>query len=423
MNKELDLSKIYIEINLLKEKIELLEKDNYNINKVLEKEIQKNKNIDNNLISTDIIILKKRQDQFEGAMIRDFSKFKNEINNSNSNLLQKVENLISQYNINNEKNNNNISQEEEENNNEDDIKKNNNIKNIGEELFKENINYNNHNYSRDSIKSNYISKKEKKSPKKSNKSTKVIVKNPNLNEIQDILNKEFSQYHSELNKNFLKLSLLEKKYNGLSTQYYTEINNINNNIKSLNELKKDFENFKNNINSNLHNLKDDFSHNAENNKLFISEISKIIEDFQKKLNIFDKNNNKFNEQYLLTKNNIDETMNDIMRKLNNELNEFHKSINDQVTEQGQEIDNFEKFMSQEHEKFVQFIQNHLDESISSIKKLFDFNGDDIKKLNEKIEIIQEIIKKVRNDVFKSINDSEEFLENKYESLFRLINKE
>ena len=429
MNNKLDLTNVYTEINLLKEKIALLEKDNYNINKILEKEIQKNKNIGNNLISTDIIILKKRQDQFEGAMIRDFSKFKNEIinniNNSNSDLLQNVENLLSQYNINNENKDINISQEIEENNNEDDIKKNN--KNIGEELFKENINYNSHNYSRDSIKSNYITQKDKKSPSKSKSKSKTQSKTsptvPNLNEFQDILNKELSQYRSDLNKNVLKLSLLEKKYNGLSTQYYTETSNINNNIKSLNDLKKDFETFQNNINSNLQNLKDDFSHNVENNKLFISEISKIIEDFQKKLNFFDKNNNKFNEQYLLTKNNIDETMKDIMQKLNNELNEFHKSINEQVAEQGQEIDNFEKFMSQENEKFVRFIQNHLDESISSIKKLFDFNGDDIKKLNEKIEIIQEVIKKVRNDVFKSINDSEEFLENKYQSLFRLINKD
>ena len=115
MNNKLDLSNVYTEINLLKEKIALLEKDNYIINKILEKEIQKNKNIGNNLISTDIIILKKRQDQFEGAMIRDFSKFKNEIinniNNSNSDLLQNVENLLSQYNINNENKDINISQE------------------------------------------------------------------------------------------------------------------------------------------------------------------------------------------------------------------------------------------------------------------------------------------------------------------------
>ena len=94
-----------------------------------------------------------------------------------------------------------------------------------------------------------------------------------------------------------------------------------------------------------------------------------------------------------------------------------------MAEQGHEIEIFEKYISQEHEKFVKFIQTHFDEQISSIKKLFDFNVDDIKKLNEKIEIIHEIIKKVRNDVFKSISDSEEFMENKYQSLFRLINKE
>ena len=428
MNNRLENSNLILEINLLKEKIALLEKDNYNINQILNKEM-KNKNIGNNLLPNEISILKKRQDQFEGAMLRDFTKFKNEIinnlNNNNSNMLQNFENIISQYN--NENNINYNLLNEEENNNEDDIKKNNKnnnnekINNIGDELFKENINYNNHNYSIDSIKSTYITQKEKEKEKPKEKHAPKI--KFNRKELDEILNKEFSQYRSELNKSVLKISLIEKKYNGLSTQYYTEIKNINNSIKSLNDFKNNFEDFKNFTISNLKNYKDDFSHNVENNKLFISEISKIIEDFQKNLNFFENNYNKTNEQYLLTKNNIDETMKDIMQKLNSELNEFHKSINNKIIEQGQEIDNFEKFMSQEHEKFINFIQNHMDESISSIKKLFDFNGDDIKKLNEKIEIIQEVIKKVRADVFKSINDSEEFLENKYQSLFRLINKE
>ena len=422
MSNRFEISNFYSEINLLKEKIALLEKDNNNINQILNKEMN-NKNIGNNLISNEINILKKRQDQFEGAMLRDFNKFKNEIinnlNENNSNMLQNFENIISQYN---NANDNYNSGEEEENDNEDDIKKNisdniNNKINIGDELFKENTNYNSHNYSIDSIKSTYLKQKGKGKQKESQKIRF------NKKEFDEILNNEFSQYRSELNKNVLKISLIEKKYNGLSTQYYTEIKNINNNIKSLNEFQKNFEIFKNDTISNLKNYKEDFAHNVENNKLFISEISKIIENFQKKLNFYENNNNKKDEQYLLTKNNIDETMKDIMQKLNNELNEFHKSVNNQISEHSREIDNFEKFISQEHEKFVQFIQNHINESISSIKKLFDFNGDDIKKLNEKIDIIQEIIKKVRNDVFKSINDSEEFLENKYQSLFRLINKE
>ena len=105
------------------------------------------------------------------------------------------------------------------------------------------------------------------------------------------------------------------------------------------------------------------------------------------------------------------------------MNEFHLELNKQIKDQSNEIENLEKFISQEHEKFVEFIQNRLDESISSIKKLFDFNIKDITKLNNKLEIVQENIKKVRTDVFQNINDSEEFLENKYQSLFRLINKE
>ena len=425
MNNRIDLTNIYSEIKLLKEKIAFLEKDNYNMNQLLSKEIEKTKNLGNSSISPEINILKKRQDQFEGAMLRDFSKFKdeiiNDINTSNTNLIQNFENLISQYNNStNENNDNYINREEESNNNEDDIKKNNNINNknkninnIGDELFKENINYDNHNYSIDSIKSNYLIQKEKE------KHIPKIKSKP----LDDIFQKEFSQYRSELNKNVLKLSLLEKKYNGLSTQYYTETKNINNNIKSLKNFQKNFEDFQNTTISNLKNFKEDFAHNVENNKLFISEISKIIEDFQKKVNYFEKNSDKKNEEYLSAKNSIDESFNNIIQKLNNEMNDFHKSINNQLSEQAKEIDTFEKFISQEHGKFIQFIQNHLDESISSIKKLFDFNGEDIKKLNEKIEIVQEIIKKVRNDVFKSINDSEEFLENKYQSLFRLINKE
>ena len=425
MDNAINISNICSEINILKEKITILEKDNYNMNQIISKELTKNKNLENNSLLTEFNILKKRQDQFESALINDFSQFKsniiNDINDSHSNLLQNFDNIISQYNnynYNNEKNDNYNNQEieGEDNNNEDDIKKkdNNNKQNqnnIGDELFKENINYNNHNYSIDSIKSNYLMNKEKLSPR------------PKKKPLDEVINKEFSQYRSELNKNILKLSLLEKKYNGLSTQYYTDSKNINNNLKSLNDYQKNCEELHNNINSNFKSIKDDFAHNVENNKMFISEISQIIENFQKKINVFENNFNEVNEQYKLTKNGIDEKLKNIAQTLNNELNEFYKSINNQILEQNKEIDKFEKFISQENEKFIKFIQNYMDESNSSIKKLFDFNGDDIKKLNDKIEIIQEIIKKVRNDVFKSINDSEEFLENKYQSLFRLINKE
>lgn len=423
-NNKLDLKDLYEEINKLKEKISFIEKENFNKNQILIKELERAKNMENNTVINDVNIMKKRQDQFEGAMLRDFAKFKNDILNdinlNNTNLLQNFENMIYNNNLNqnidNFENNENYDNKEDNKNKNNDNRNNNN--NIGDELFKENINYVNHNYSIDSINSNYIVKKEANKNQKTKPKSIITQK-----KIEEMLNKEFSQYRTELNKTVVKLSLLEKKYNGLSEQYYKEIKDINDIIKSMGGAQKNFDEFQKNTILNLKNVKDDFRHNVDNNKLFISEISKIIEEFQRKINLYENNFNKLSDQYIMTKNNLDENYKSLAQKINNELNEFHIAINGQVAEQGQEIEIFEKYISQEHEKFVKFIQTHFDEQISSIKKLFDFNGDDIKKLNEKIEIIQEIIKKVRNDVFKSISDSEEFMENKYQSLFRLINKE
>ena len=209
---------------------------------------------------------------------------------------------------------------------------------------------------------------------------------------------------------------MENKYNNLSNQYMKDIKNIKDILETLTNYQKNYENFKDNTIISLKNFKNE-------NQLFTNQISNLIEDFQNKLYFFEKNNIQIKSKISERNNDLDIIIKNVNQTLNDEMNEFRIEMNKQVTEQNKEIENFEKFISQEHSKFVDFIQNRLDESISSIKKLFDFNVDDIKKLNEKIEIIQEIIKKVRIDVFKTINDSEEFMENKYQSLFRLINKE
>ena len=345
VEKEKDeLSSLVSEIQIMKEKINKLEKENYNINQMLSE-----KNENSSLIKKEINNVKNRQEQFESSIQKDFSIFKNDIINDLKTINSKyLQNNKLNKNENNNADNCDINSDDLENNNENDIKKNNR---------NDNIKYLKHNYSKDSIKSALLV------PKEGMNFQKII--------FDENLNKELAQYKEDLNKNEIKTSLLEDKYNNLSTQYLSDIKTIKDILETLKNYQKNFENFKNNILQDMNKYKNNLEHNAINNKLFITDITNIIENFQKKLNNFEKNN--------------------IQRNSNN--------------------------------SFVEFIQNRLDESISSIKKLFDFNADDIKKLNDKTEIIQDIIKKVRSDVFKSINDSEEFLENKYQSLFRLINKE
>ena len=398
--KEKDiLASILSEIQIMKEKINKLEKENYNINQLLS---EQNERYENNIvIKKEINNIKNRQEQFESSIQQNISSFKNEIINDLNVMNSKfMENNKIITNENNNCENCDINSDDLENNNENDIKKNPRI---------DNMKYLKHNYSKDSIKSALLVQKDGINYKK--------------NIYEENLNKELIQYREELNKNEVKLSLLENKFNNLNTQYQSDIKTIKDILETLKNYQKNYETFKNNTLLNMKKYKNNLEHNATNNKLFITDITNLIENFQKKLNYFEKNYTQSNDNNSEKKNDLDKILKNINQTLNNEMNEFHLEINKQVREHTREIENFEKFISQEHEKFVEFIQNRLDESISSIKKLFDFNADDIKKLNDKIEIIQDIIKKVRSDVFKSINDSEEFLENKYQSLFRLINKE
>jgi len=399
MKEKEELASILSEIQIMKEKIKKLEKENYNINQLLS---EQNERYENNIvIKKEINNIKNRQEQFESSIQQNISSFKNEIINDLNVMNSKfMENNKIITNENNNCENCDINSDDLENNNENDIKKNPRI---------DNMKYLKHNYSKDSIKSALLVQKDGINYKK--------------NIYEENLNKELIQYREELNKNEVKLSLLENKYNNLNTQYQSDIKSIKDILETLKNYQKNYETFKNNTLLNMKKYKNNLEINATNNKLFITDITNLIENFQKKLNYFEKNYTQSNDNNSEKKNDLDKILKNINQTLNNEMNEFHLEINKQVREHTREIENFEKFISQEHEKFVEFIQNRLDESISSIKKLFDYNADDIKKLNDKIEIIQDIIKKVRSDVFKSINDSEEFLENKYQSLFRLINKE
>ena len=368
MKENEDLSKILSDINTMKEKINKLEKENNDMKELLSQEKEKGDN--NNTLKQEINDLKKIQDQFEASILKEFSNFKNEmINDINAKLSKLFHNLKE----NNNTENLDIKLDyQEENNNENDIRKN---------PKKENEKYLKYDFIKDSVKSNFLNQKDELNYQNNNKI------------FEENINKKLIKYNQDLNESNLKLSLLEKKYDSISTQYYSDLKNINNMIESMKKYQKNFDNFKENTIFNLNKYKGDFEHNVQNNKLFITEISSLIEEFQKKLNKYEKNNIRMNSNLSERKDDLDLILNNLNQTLNNEMNEFHLEINRQIKDQSNEIENFEKFISQEHEKFVDFIQNRLDESISSIKKLFDFNINDIKRLNNKIEIVQENIKK------------------------------
>ena len=247
VEKEKDeLSSLVSEIQIMKEKINKLEKENYNINQMLSE-----KNENSSLIKKEINNVKNRQEQFESSIQKDFSIFKNDIINDLKTINSKyLQNNKLNKNENNNADNCDINSDDLENNNENDIKKNNR---------NDNIKYLKHNYSKDSIKSALLV------PKEGMNFQKII--------FDENLNKELAQYKEDLNKNEIKVSLLEDKYNNLSSQYLSDIKTIKDILETLKNYQKNYESFKNTIFQDMSKYKNNLEHNAINNKLFITDIT------------------------------------------------------------------------------------------------------------------------------------------------------
>lgn len=390
------LTKIFLEISQLKERLSILEINQGNYNNILSEETRKRQKLEKNtmLLANEINEIRLNHEHFEESMERNNEKFKkyiyNNLQNSNSNLFNLIENNLKSKKYIPER---------------DSSKKSNKIS-------EENI----------QIKNNDDNRNMNNSHSFENSSGKMEQKKLNTS-LDKLINEEFNQYRTELNKNIIKMEFLEKKINELSIQNNTNMNKINNAVNTVNESQKEFESFHKEIGSNLTNIETGFNSIKESNRLLQSEIYNIIGGFQENLGKCNENYEKNNKNCYYMENLFNEKVKNLFNDMSKELDEFSQKVNHQLEEQNKEIENFEKHILDEHDRFQKFVQNHIDESGTSIRKLFDFNIEDINKIKKQMEVTQDVIKKVRTDVYNSLEGTEAFLNKKIDSLFNLIGKE
>ena len=268
--------------------------------------------------------------------------------------------------------------------------------------LKEDIKSNNNNYPKN---------------KTDNKNENNINKNY-MEEIEEILKKEFIQYRTEINNNVSKIELLENQLNITSKEYQQNLNEINKKVDNYyNELRA-IKDFQKQSKLNFHNIKDEFQKNLNNNQNFLNDVNSIIVDFKKNMDIYNSSYNKSIEELrgLHENVNIDKNNN------NKKIDEIQKRINSYINDRNKEMDNFENHLLNEYDKFINFIQVKFDELNEGVKKLVDYNGEDINLIKEKMELFQEANKKLRIDLFKGLNETEDFFEKKYNSILNIINK-
>ena len=240
----------------------------------------------------------------------------------------------------------------------------------------------------------------------------------NNNYVEDIFKNEFVQCRNEINKNTQKIEILENQLNITNKEYQQNINEINKKVDNcISELRlsKDFQK---QTKLNFQSIREEFQRNLNNNQNFLNDVNSIIIDFKKNMDVYNSSYNKYTTEL----NKLHENLCLDRDNNNNRIDNIEKGINTYINERNQEWDNFENHLLNEYEKFINFIQMKFDELNEGVKKLVDYNGEDINIMKEKMDLFQEANKKLRIDLFKGLNETEDFFEKKYNSILKIINK-
>ena len=245
-----------------------------------------------------------------------------------------------------------------------------------------------------------------------------INENNNSNSNEEFFKKEFIQYRTEINKNLARIELLENQLNISNKEYQQNLNDINRKMdNSYNDLRT-FKDFQEQYKIDYQKIREEFNKTLNNNKNYLNKINNVIIDFQKNMDLYNSSYNQYFNELKNLKENI------IIDKDNNnkKIETVESGINEYINDRNKELENFENHLLNEYDKFVNFIQLKFEEFNEGIKKMVDYNIEDIKVMKEKMELFQEAYKKLRIDLFKGLNETEDFFEKKYNSILKIINK-
>ena len=237
---------------------------------------------------------------------------------------------------------------------------------------------------------------------------------PNL-KFDKKVQKEFIQYRTELNSLAQKIDNIENKFD-------IKINEINN---KLEKLELDISYVKNNF--------DDFQSQKNTTEKKIFDLNQIVnEEFQKINQILNNYIASSLTDHLnkieLISNETDDKFNSVNKKfseiecnincVNQDLNKkimlLKESLITQLNNQNKEIENFETHQMNEYDIFNSSIRGVINDHINQLKSIYEYTNKDIDLLRNKHEYLVNSINKLRQDVFESIKESDNFLLNKIE---------
>ena len=222
------------------------------------------------------------------------------------------------------------------------------------------------------------------------------------------------------------MKLIKHNLNEFKKNYCSNNEEIKNNVttidKDISYIKETFED----ISSRYNELENHIQYNNDiqmkcyndlNCKL--NELYNTINEKQDQINNVKNFENIFNKKFD-DLNNLINNINSCIQKnnfdLNNKIKTLKETLLNQINNQFEEINKFEQNMCNNFDKFKLKIYSILEQNTDEIKSICDYTNTDINLLRNRNQYLEKTMDKLRNDVFDSIKESDNFMFKKIDHL-------
>jgi len=241
--------------------------------------------------------------------------------------------------------------------------------------------------------------------------------------LEEILSNQLNVIKNEINSNKNSINSLTNNVNSNLTSIQNEINNIN---SEINFMKNDFEKLKSqklDNNKLLNKLKNDFEMLNDKQLKVKNDFNLFTSDIINKLNHYENISKMIENNYNSTKNELQNKIQDFLQSQSKQNSTIKNDFLNEIKKCKIEIEKFNLNIINENQKFIDFNQNNLQTQNENVKKLFEYTNDDIETLKKKCETLEIVIKNIRNEMIGNINNLEGYLTKRYDEVFRTMASE
>ena len=225
----------------------------------------------------------------------------------------------------------------------------------------------------------------------------------------------------EMNTGLAKINFCQKKLDDTIEKYEKKINDMNEEVKYLKNEVEMLKHFRNNSENNFQHFQRDFITTTSNNSKFNYQTTMILNETNKKMDNYQNIMKQQTDDLKNLKSNLLKQFNELKSEVNSNLNLVNSSFDDNSKIINENHEKFKENLMCENDKFIDFVQCKMEEYFNKNNKNLSEYYQNILNVKELIDELSKKVIKMQNKFFNNLNEVEDCLNKKFDSLSRIVN--